>query len=109
MKYKKILVHDISQAIDNINRDLEFIKSWSMRFGLSGNPSKCQAILVIINDNMINQLDSNSIPPVVLNGLFIPWSQVVNLDLFINPTLDWRAQLLCPRKWQVIGEYYAVL
>lgn len=33
--YSQARVEDISQAIDNIKWDLEFIKSWSMRFGPS--------------------------------------------------------------------------
>lgn len=79
---------DISQAINNINRDLEFIKSCSMRFGLSVIPTKCQ-VISIGSKNMVNPLDTTSVSRVVFNGLFMPWSDVIkDLGLFIDSTLD---------------------
>lgn len=87
-------VTSLLQVIDIVNRDLELIKSCSLEFGLSINPTKCQAIIVG-NKRIICRLDTTSIPSINFNCEVIPFSpEVKDLCLLIDSTLDWRFKLL---------------
>lgn len=44
--YINTYVEDIAQAVDKLNKDPEFIPTWALKFGLTVNPNKCQAIIV---------------------------------------------------------------
>lgn len=64
--YSQKRFEDISRAIDNINKDLDRINSWMLRFKLSINPTIRQAEAVG-SKNMQTQVDTTS-----LHGTIIP-------------------------------------
>lgn len=73
--------------------DLQSIDTLSMKFGMSVNPTKCQAIIVG-SKRMISRWNTALISPIAFNGSAIPFSSVVeDLHLHIASILDWRAQV----------------
>ncbi|CAK1598320.1 unnamed protein product [Parnassius mnemosyne] len=90
--YTQASIDNISTAVDIINRDLEYIKNWSDRFGLIVNPSKCQAI-IIGSRRMIRRLKTVALPPIFFNSTEIQLcSTVKDLGLLIDSSLSWKEQ-----------------
>ncbi|KAJ8728174.1 hypothetical protein PYW08_016559 [Mythimna loreyi] len=97
--YTAARVEVLSDAIEDVNRDLEAICDWSKRFGVSVNPSKCQAI-IIGSSRMMGKVMVNSLPPIIFNGIVIPISpSVKDLGLHLDSTLGWQSQVssVCQR------------
>ncbi|KAJ8735149.1 hypothetical protein PYW08_014399 [Mythimna loreyi] len=91
--YCRSSVDSISDAIEELNRDLEVIKNWSDRFGVAVNPTKCQAIIVG-SPHSLRKLDGLAVPPVIFNNTVIPFSsEVKDLGLHVDACLDWRKQI----------------
>lgn len=92
--YSQATVDCVSEAVRRVNGDLEAICDWSGRFGLTVNPTKCQAI-IIGSPRLLGRLDFSSLPPVTYNGAIIPLSpSVKNLGLYMDSRLDWAVQVL---------------
>ncbi|KAJ8737077.1 hypothetical protein PYW07_000348 [Mythimna separata] len=68
--YASARVEDLSDAIEDVNRDLDAIRDWSDRFGVSVNPTKCQAI-IIGSSRMMGRVVVNSLPPIVFKTVLI--------------------------------------
>lgn len=86
--YSQAKVEDVTQAINEVNRDLELIKSWLKKFGPSVNPTKCQT-MITGSKRIMSKLDTTSISPAIFNGLDIPFSSAVkDLGLLTDSTLD---------------------
>ncbi|KAJ8732167.1 hypothetical protein PYW08_014897 [Mythimna loreyi] len=91
--YCRSSVDNISDAIEELNRDLQVIKNWSDRFGIAVNPTKCQAI-IIGSPHSLRKLDGLAVPPVIFNNTVIPFSsEVKDLGLYVDTCLDWRKQV----------------
>ncbi|CAK1581557.1 unnamed protein product [Parnassius mnemosyne] len=91
--YAQANVDCLSVAVDMVNKDLEHIKSWSDRFGLSVNPSKCQAI-ILGSHRTIKKVDTTALPAIIFNGSVLGLcSSVKDLGLNIDSTLSWHAQV----------------
>lgn len=83
----------ISDAVDALVSDLHSIQEWSTKFGISVNPSKCQAI-VLGSPYLHKRLDLSLIPPIHSNGAIIPYSpEVKDLGLHIDNTFSWAAHV----------------
>lgn len=92
-QYSQARVKDLVRAVDEVNKNLQSINTWSTKLGLSVNPSKCQAITVG-NKTHDKRLNTASISLIVFNGSAIPFSFVVkDLGLHIDSTLDRRAHV----------------
>ena len=86
-------VDKMSDAVEELNRDLSIVKNWSDRFGVSVNPSKCQAI-IIGSPHSLRRLTGVTVPPVTFDGTVIPFSSdVKDLGLHVDTCLDWRKQV----------------
>lgn len=84
---------NISDAVLALVNDLHTIQEWSSRFGISVNPSKCQAI-ILGSPYLIKRLDLSLTPPIHFNGTLIPYSsQVKDLGLNIDSTFSWAAHI----------------
>lgn len=91
--YTQASLDDLNTAIALINDDLNYINDWSSRFGISVNPSKCQAIIVGSKRRLV-QLKSDSIAPISFNGVCIPLSDWVrNLGICVDSSLSWNVHL----------------
>lgn len=84
---------NINAAVDRINYDLSLIKEWSLKFGISVNPMKCQAI-IIGSSHRISALNFGTINPICFDSIIIPFSyKVKNLGLIIDDKLSWLPQV----------------
>ncbi|CAG9137853.1 unnamed protein product [Plutella xylostella] len=91
--YNQVKLDDLDAGIAGINSDLEEILRWSRSFGISVNPSKCQAIIVG-GSRLLSGLDYAAVPPVKFDGRVVPFSATVNdLGLIIDQNLSWDQQL----------------
>lgn len=91
--YRHTKAIDLIDTLDKINADLEVVKNWSDRFGVEVNPTKCQAI-IIGGSRAMSRVDGLGLPPLVFNGILIPYScSVKNLGLHIDSTLNWQSQV----------------
>ena len=91
--YRHTKAIDLTDTIDKINADLEVVKTWSDRFGVVVNPTKCQAI-IIGGSRAMSKVDGLGLPTLVFNGVNIPYSCTVkNLGLHLDSTLNWQSQV----------------
>lgn len=83
------MTKDTSQSkaiVKYTDTDLAVVKNWADRFGVAVNPGKCQAI-IIGGSRTICRVDTSSLPPVVFNGMIVPYSgNVKNLGLQMDST-----------------------
>lgn len=68
--YTQSSVEDVSNANEKVDNDLDFIRHWSTKFGLSVNPTKWQ-VIVVASEQMLNRLDMLGISQVVYQNLVI--------------------------------------
>jgi hypothetical protein len=83
---------DFAECVNEVNEDLENIKTWSINNGLRLNVSKTQAMIVsgvrIANQHFVP-------PPLKLDGQIIPYSdKVTDLGIIIEKNLGWESQVL---------------
>ncbi|XP_063897719.1 uncharacterized protein LOC135118779 [Helicoverpa armigera] len=91
--YRHTTVDDLVDTLDKVNADLAVVKNWADRFGVAVNPGKCQAIIIGGSRNII-RVDTSSLPPVIFNGMTVPYSgNVKNLGLQMDTTLNWQPQV----------------
>lgn len=74
--YCKAGVDKLSDAIEELNRDLRLVKSWSDRFGVAVNPLKCQAVMVK-SPHSLRKLKGLTVPPVIFDNTVIPFFRPV--------------------------------
>lgn len=87
--YSQASVDDITNMIASLNADLATIYEWSRTHGLTVNPNKSQAI-IIGGSKQIAKLNKLSIPPLMLNGVTLTYSNVAkNLGVLFDCTLSW--------------------
>merc|ERR1711888_72952 len=78
---------DSAMTALQLNRDLEKINSWALRWKVSFNPKKTKDI--IFSKKVLN----NS-PPVVFNHIIIDRVNIhKHLGLFLTSSLDWNVQV----------------
>ena len=79
----------LNDAVAKINEDLECLLTWTQKYGL--NPRKPQ-VIIMGHKQLLSSLDSNILPPVVLEGFQIPYSDAVkNLGIYQG-----KSKSLCP-------------
>lgn len=82
-------IDNISNAISEINVQLEAIKTWSNKFGIKVNPTKCQAI-ILGSQFLVRRIDFSVLPPVVFDGSVISLTtSVKDLGIYIDCSLNW--------------------
>lgn len=82
-------VDNLSAAISSINNDLSHLLSWSKRYGILVNPSKCQAIIIGSRQQLI-KIDHSNLPPLRFNDCTIPFTETVkNLGILMDANLNW--------------------
>lgn len=87
--YSHFMKENLVNAVNDMNQNLEAIKSWSQRFGLLVNPNKTQVMLAGSRE-MLNKIDISKLPRVQFSSVAIPYSHTVkNLGLFISQDLSW--------------------
>ncbi|CAK1579495.1 unnamed protein product [Parnassius mnemosyne] len=83
----------MNNAITVINSDLNWILNWSRRYGVTVNPSKCQAI-ALGSARHLGKLNHTSLDPLIYNGVVIPYSSHVrDLGLSLDCSLTWRSHV----------------
>ncbi|KAL0832948.1 hypothetical protein ABMA28_001083 [Loxostege sticticalis] len=91
--YSQGTLADLSDVVNKINTDLNRILNWSTSYGLKVNPSKTQ-VIVLGGSRQIARIDWNALPPIIFDGVQIPYSQVVkNLGVYIDSSLTWTTQV----------------
>ena len=91
--YTQASLDELHLAIAQTNSDLSQITRWSDSFGLTVNPSKTQ-VIIVGSPKFISRIDWDQLPPVVFNGVQIPFSDCVkNLGVLIDSTLSWKPQI----------------
>lgn len=91
--YLQCPVADLSEAVRKLNEDVVAVQAWSSKNSLRLNPSKTQAI-ILGSSPFLTRLSPADCPPVVLNGVNIPFSHTVrNLGLIIDSSLSWVPQI----------------
>ncbi|CAK1589714.1 unnamed protein product [Parnassius mnemosyne] len=91
--YTQSTLENLPNAIATLNKDLNFIHEWSKSYGLNVNPKKSQAI-IIGSQSFISRIDWFSVPPIVFDGVVIPYfDNVKNLGIYIDNSLNWIRQL----------------
>lgn len=87
--YRHFKLEEVDLAIALINEDLNRINTWAKQYGLLVNPNKSQAIIVG-SRHMRNLACPSQLPPVVLDGITIPYSDnVKNLGITFDSYLSW--------------------
>lgn len=87
--YTQANVNNINDAVRIVNANLMNVSNWSHRYGITVNPSKCQAI-IIGSSRQLAMLDYSSISPVTFEGSTVPFSSCVkDLGLHVDSTLSW--------------------
>lgn len=91
--YQHCSTDNVSSTIASLNADLTHLLSWSKRYGIQVNPSKCQAI-VIGSSRQLSKLKLSIYPPLHYNNCIIPFTQTVkNLGILVDSNLNWTAQV----------------
>ncbi|XP_047037583.1 uncharacterized protein LOC124642877 [Helicoverpa zea] len=107
--YRHAKAIDLTDTIDKINADLEVVKTWSDRFGVVVNSTKCQAI-IIGGSRAMSKVDGLGLPTLVFNGVNIPYSCTVkNLGLHLDSTLNWQSQVAATLVWSAQKLYGRVV
>ena len=79
----------LSDAIMTLNANLTRIAGWSQEFGVTVNPTKCQA-LIVGSTRLFSKVSMTSLPPILFDGAVIPYCQSVrNLGLYMDSALNW--------------------
>ena len=82
-------LNDLPNTVQMVNTDLHRVSTWSKSYGLMINPTKTQAI-VIGSSKLTSRIDWKALPPVILDGVQIPFcKEVKNLGLHVDSTLSW--------------------
>ncbi|CAH2096616.1 unnamed protein product [Euphydryas editha] len=83
----------VPQAISRINVDLSAVANWTKSFGLTMNPAKLQSI-IIGSFKLISRINKSQLPPIVFDGIVIPYSEkVTNLGIIIDQNHSWVPQM----------------
>ena len=91
--YSQGSLNDLPSVVHTVNSDLTLISEWSKMFGLKVNPTKTQ-VIILGGLRMIPKIDWGSLPPVIFDGVYISYSQVVkNLGIYVDSSLIWNAQI----------------
>ena len=87
--YKNSSPSNLNFAIAAHNNDLNNINNWSRRNCLKLNGSKCVSVIIGSRHN-INKLDLSSLPPVMVDGVLVPYvTHCRNLGLIFDQHLTW--------------------
>lgn len=91
--YRPAPPDSLGTAVFTINEDLATISEWSRQYGLRVNPTKSQAI-VIGSPGMIARVDWQNLPPVIYNGVIIPYCACTkDLGICLDRDLSWSTQI----------------
>ncbi|KAG7302626.1 hypothetical protein JYU34_012573 [Plutella xylostella] len=91
--YNHAPISDLPVAIHKTNTDLDYILAWSQNYGLKVNPNKTQ-VIILGSPRFSSFVDYNALPPIVFDGVHIPWSkQVKNLGVYMDNAMTWKTQL----------------
>ncbi|CAH2219687.1 jg3596, partial [Pararge aegeria aegeria] len=103
--------NDIHVAINNLNRDLDKINTWSESYGLSLNPNKSQ-VAILGGPKQVGKIVPSNLPPIRLGPTVLAISSTVkNLGIHIDCSLTWGphiavvgrklfATIGCLRRWK---------
>lgn len=76
-----------------VNADLSRISDWSHSYGLMVNPKKTQ-VIIVGSPGYISRIDFDQLPPVIFDGVHIPYSEKVkNLGIIFDKTFTWKPQV----------------
>lgn len=82
-------IEELPQAVDLINRDLEYVSKWSSSNGLQINAAKTQCIVFTRR-----RYDTSLLPHVTVNGIPVHFVDAVNnLGIIMTPQLNWDSQI----------------
>ena len=83
----------INLAVENINNEARALNHYAIGHNLMINPVKTQAL--IIGNPKIRSKLAQSIPPIIVNDVIIPYSvQVVNLGVTFDANLTWEPHII---------------
>jgi Reverse transcriptase (RNA-dependent DNA polymerase) len=86
---------DFSECVARVNHDLEQIRQWAIKNGLSLNASKTQSIVICRNKNRF----PDPLPTTFLGNTAFRYSQTVkNLGIVMDERLTWLPQVALVRK-----------
>ncbi|KAL1459074.1 hypothetical protein WDU94_011083, partial [Cyamophila willieti] len=87
--YTHCLPGKMSDTIRELNEELSRFHEWTKSIFLRPNPQKTKA-MAFGPKSVINSLDMAHLPPIILDGTVIPFSDTVkNLGVIIDSTLSW--------------------
>ncbi|CAH2240556.1 jg21030 [Pararge aegeria aegeria] len=87
--YRHSTLGNLGPTVSAVNSDLSNISEWSRQYGLKVNPVKSQAI-IIGSPGLGVRVDWQNLPPVVYNGVTIPYCDTVkDLGLHLDKQLSW--------------------
>ena len=87
--FRHCFVGDLCDEIAKVNDDIEKLIAWAKRLGISVNANKTKAMICGSAHNL-KLLETMSYPPIIVNGLAIPFSNVAsNLGVLITSDLTW--------------------
>ncbi|XP_046417427.1 uncharacterized protein LOC124178234 [Neodiprion fabricii] len=80
---------EVPEAIARLNLDVAAVQEWSRANSLFLNASKTQAI-ILGSSSFVTRLNATPLPPVVVNGVPVPFSRTVrNLGFIFDGSLSW--------------------
>lgn len=87
--YVHFPAQSILSAVHNMNADIDRLVQWAADHNLTINSSKTQLIL-IGHPRLLNCIEVNNIPPVLVNDMVIQYkTKVKNLGMVVDSTMSW--------------------
>lgn len=84
---------ELTSTLRKMNDEIGRLTHWACNHNLILNPSKTQ-IIFMGHSRILNSLDLNSAPPLLVNGIHIPHSSAVkNLGMLMDSTLSWTVHI----------------
>ena len=92
--YLSSLPSELNSGIARITHDVEVIAGYARGNSLQLNISKSK-ILVMGNRALVNRIDLNTLPPIMIEGKTIPFvNEVRNLGVIMTANLSWRSHVM---------------
>jgi len=96
--YHNFTAKNTNDCVQNINEDILQLVTWTEKHGLLLNHEKTKPI-IICHSRLRNSIDFESITPIKVNGIDLPYyDKVKNLGLIFNSTLTWDDSVIAIRK-----------
>ena len=83
----------LNGTITKVNEDLDTLLTWTRKYGLKLNVEKSHTV-IMGHLRLLATVDLNTIRPVSLNGVEIPYRETVkNLGIYMNKNFNWAAHV----------------